>query len=72
MSKELARCGRRVSSALDLLAGVCLSSREGQSQMWGVLGRDEPLLVIMSHECKAFSQARAPSWDRMSPEDLAT
>eukprot|EP00959_Pyramimonas_sp_CCMP1952_P199345 4169865-Pyramimonas_sp.AAC.1 len=43
----------------------------GQSQMWNVLGRDELLLVIMFPDCKAFSPARVPSWDEMSPEALA-
>ncbi len=55
------------SGSFGIAHGWDLTKDSSQREVWSVLDKDKPYLVILSPMCRAFSQMMESNWSRMDP-----
>ena len=72
VTKACQEKGIRTTSlpAFDLSEGWDFFNAKHRKELWRVLTEEEPDLVVLTPECRAFSQMMNVNWERMSAEDV--
>ena len=72
VTKACQEKGIRTTSlpAFDLSEGWDFFNPKHRKELWRVLTEEEPDLVVLTPECKAFSQMMNVNWERMSAEEV--
>ena len=71
LTKECSRFGCITTKipAYDLDCGWDFFNAKHRKEFWEALEEEEPDLVVMSPECRAFSQMMNVNWEKMDPEE---
>ena len=63
--------GSTEPSSFDQVGGWEFFRAKDRAFFWKILKDQQPDLVVMSPECKPFSQMMCCNWDRMNPEEVS-
>ena len=72
ITKECEKKGIQTTSipAFDLTEGWDFFNAGHRKEFWRVLEEEQPDLVVMTPECRGFSQMMNVNWERMNAEDV--